>query len=98
MALAYEGLIPAPSHNHCNGICEGCRLYPKCPEEMVCNQGNCIHSIFDLSFDYPDWRCDKENELPDNVAFVFAEDADGEDIQTCPYFEKINDEDCEEKE
>ena len=28
-----EGLIAPPRHNFCNGICEGCTLYPECPTE-----------------------------------------------------------------
>lgn len=28
-----DSLMPAPKHNYCNGICEGCKLYPECPDE-----------------------------------------------------------------
>jgi len=29
-----DSLIPAPKHDYCNGICEGCTLYPNCPDEV----------------------------------------------------------------
>ena len=27
-----DSLIPAPRHGFCTGVCEGCKLYPDCPE------------------------------------------------------------------
>jgi hypothetical protein len=29
-----DSLMPAPRHRYCNGICEGCVLYPRCPETL----------------------------------------------------------------
>jgi hypothetical protein len=34
-----DSLIPAPRHDYCNGICEGCKLYPECPNEDVEEEG-----------------------------------------------------------
>ena len=29
-----EGLIAAPRHDFCNGVCAGCTLYPNCPDDF----------------------------------------------------------------
>lgn len=29
--MARDALIAAPRHSDCNGVCEGCMLYPDCP-------------------------------------------------------------------
>jgi len=28
-----DSLAPAPRHSTCNGICEGCTLFPRCPDD-----------------------------------------------------------------
>jgi len=35
-----DSLMPAPRHSTCSGICEGCTLYPECPDEEVEEAGS----------------------------------------------------------
>lgn len=36
-----DSLMPAPKHNYCNGICEGCTLYPEyCPGDSEEYEGD----------------------------------------------------------
>ena len=49
---------PAPKHDYCNGVCEGC-FAKKCPGHYICDAKNCRFSNGDFSSD--DWYCEVED-------------------------------------
>ena len=49
---------PAPRHDYCNGVCEGC-FAKKCPGHYICDAKNCRFSNGDFSSD--DWNCEVED-------------------------------------
>lgn len=53
-----DSLIPAPKHDYCNGVCEGC-FAKKCPGHYICDAKNCRFSNGDFSSD--DWNCEVED-------------------------------------
>lgn len=77
-----DSLMPAPRHSTCSGACEGCKAYPKCPEEVYCDDLNCRYSCPDYSI--PGWSCARESKISDMI-LSFTDD---KDLPLCPYFEQ----------
>jgi len=68
-----DSLMPAPRHSTCSGACEGCKAYPKCPEEVYCDDLNCRYSCPDYSI--PGWSCARESKISDMI-LSFTDDKD----------------------
>lgn len=94
-----DSLRTAPRHDHCNGVCEGCTAYPKCPERVICDDTNCRHSSYSLYSPLAGfWDCEKLEKISDEVfELVDAEKADA-NTPPCPYFEPFTPEEIKEKE
>jgi hypothetical protein len=78
-----DSLMPAPRHSTCNGICEGCRAYPKCPEpdHFYCDTNTCEHA----SWNSDGWfGCAKEDEWNSLGPVGFEDDPC---LPVCPFYE-----------
>ncbi len=89
-----DGLRPAPKHDYCNGVCEGC-FAKKCPGHYICDAKNCRFSNGDFSSG--DWNCEVEDFFTEPL-FDLVTPLEA-DLHTpmCPHFLPLDIEKCKDE-